>query len=97
MNESHDESSPIYGSRFMREEIAKAKLPERGMPAKIACQLIHNELTTQANPTLNMASFVTTVMDDECDKLISENPGINSIDTEIIVLIMTLKIDVLQS
>jgi hypothetical protein len=30
-----------------------------------------------------MASFVTTIMDEECDRLISENLGVNYIDTEV--------------
>jgi len=53
------------------------------MDPRVAYQLIHDELQTQGNPTLNMASFVTTVMDEECDRLISENLGVNYIDTEV--------------
>ena len=30
-----------------------------------------------------MASFVTTIMDDECGRLIGENLGVNYIDTEV--------------
>jgi glutamate decarboxylase len=53
------------------------------MDPRSAYHLIHDELQTQGNPTLNMASFVTTIMDEECDRLISENLGVNSIDTEV--------------
>jgi glutamate decarboxylase len=48
-----------------------------------AYHLIHDELQTQGNPTLNMVSLVTTIMDEECDRLISENLGVNYIDTEV--------------
>jgi len=75
--------TPTFGSRHMVEPIAKNKLPDRGMAPKTAYQLIHDELQTQGNPTLNMASFVTTVMDEECDRLITENLGVNYIDTEV--------------
>jgi glutamate decarboxylase len=74
---------PTFGSRYMTEPIPKNKLPEKGMDPTVAYHLIHDELATQGNPTLNMASFVTTVMDEECDRLIRENLGVNYIDTEV--------------
>ena len=74
---------PTFGSRYMTDVIPKHKLPQRGMNPQAAYHLIHDELQTQGNPTLNMASFCTTVMDDECNRLISENLGVNYIDTEV--------------
>lgn len=79
----NDVLTPTMGSRCMGEPIPKYKLPERGMDPRAAYQLIHDELQTQGNPALNMASFVTTIMDEECDRLISENLGVNYIDTEV--------------
>jgi glutamate decarboxylase len=78
-----DAVTPAFGSRYMSEAIPKTKLPKKGMDPKSAYHLIHDELQTQGNPTLNMASFVTTIMDDECDRLICENLGVNYIDTEV--------------
>lgn len=75
--------TPTFGSRYVTEPIPKYKLPEKSMDPKAAYHLIHDELQLQGNPTLNLASFVTTVMDEECDKLISENLGVNYIDTEV--------------
>ena len=75
--------APTFGSRYMRDAIPKTKLPEKAMDPRSAYHLIHDELQTQGNPTLNMASFVTTIMDEECDRLISENLGVNYIDTEV--------------
>ena len=74
---------PTFGSRYMSVAIPKNKLPATGMDPRAAYHLIHDELQTQGNPTLNMASFVTTIMDEECDRLISENLGVNYIDTEV--------------
>ena len=74
---------PTFGSRYMTEPIPKYKVPEKSMDPKAAYHLIHDELQTQGNPVMNMATFCTTVMDDECDKLISENLGVNYIDTEV--------------
>lgn len=75
--------TPTFGSRYMTEPIPKYKIPEQGMDPRTAYHLIHDELATQGNPTLNLSSFVTTVMDEECDRLISENLGVNYIDTEV--------------
>ena len=75
--------TPTFGSRYMTEPIPKRQLPEKGMDPRAAYHLIHDELQTQGNPTLNMASFVTTVMDEECNRLIGENLGVNYIDTEV--------------
>lgn len=77
------ENTPLFGSRFMRGGLPKDKLPQEPMDPKAAYQLIHDELQTQGNPTLNLASFVTTEMDEECDRLIHENIGVNYIDTEV--------------
>ena len=38
-------------------------------------RFIRDELQLDGNPTLNMASFVTTVMDEEADQLIRDNLG----------------------
>ena len=67
----------------MTEPVPRNKIPENGMDPKTAYHLIHDELATQGNPTMNLSSFVTTVMDEECDRLISENIGVNYIDTEV--------------
>jgi len=80
---SDDMLTPTFGSRFFLESLPAKSLPDKGMSPRAAYQLIHDELATQANPILNMASFVTTVMDEECDRLIGENLGVNYIDTEV--------------
>ncbi len=83
MKRNSDSITPAFGSRYMTDPIPKHRLPENSMDPRAAYHLIHDELQTQGNPTLNMASFVTTVMDEECDRLIAENLGVNYIDTEV--------------
>lgn len=69
-----------YSSRLFSEEIPKYTLPEKSMSAEAAYQLVHDELNLDANPALNLASFVTTWMEPEARKLIDENLHKNFID-----------------
>ena len=71
-----------FGNRYFRENIPKYQLPDEGLPAKYVYELIHNELSLDGNPLLNLASFVTTWMEPEADKLINENMGKNFIDLD---------------
>ncbi|MDD4594129.1 glutamate decarboxylase [Methanobrevibacter sp. UBA46] len=71
-----------FGSRYFKENIPKYSLNENGMPAKSVYQLIHDELSLDGNPILNLASFVTDWMEDEADQLIIENLGKNFIDID---------------
>ena len=80
---SDNKNTPVYGSRFMRESLPKDKMSREAMDPKAAYDLITAELQTQGNPSMNMASFVTTTMDAECDQLIHDNIGVNYIDTEV--------------
>ena len=80
---SSNQNSSIYANSYFQRELPKTKLPEQSLDPKTAYRLIHDEIATQGNPMLNMASFVTTVMDEECDRLITENLGVNYIDTEV--------------
>lgn len=57
-------------------------MPEDGMPARAAYQLIHDELNLDGNPALNLASFVTTWMEPEADKLIMESIDKNFVDND---------------
>ena len=74
--------APTYGSRFSTEPIPKYQLPESGMPAEIVYQLIHDELRLDGSAALNLASFVTTWMDQEAQRLMSETMDKNYIDQD---------------
>lgn len=78
----HNATTTAYGSRYFNQSIPKYELPREGMPAKAAYQLIHDELNLDGNPALNLASFVTTWMEPEADKLIMESVDKNFVDND---------------
>lgn len=81
-NDPDDTLAPAYGSRSLSEPVPKYRLPEGDMPARLAYQLIHDELALDGNPALNLATFVTTWMEPEAEKLINETLNVNSIDQD---------------
>ena len=72
--------SPLYSRREFSDPIPKYELGERGMEPRIAYELIHDELMLDGNARLNLATFVTTWMDPEAEKLMSETFDKNMID-----------------
>jgi glutamate decarboxylase len=74
------EISPTYSMRYFTESIPKYQIPEDGMPANAAYQLIHDALHFDGLSAFNIGSFTTTWMDPEAEKLIMENLGKNYID-----------------
>ncbi|CAG8444521.1 24763_t:CDS:10 [Dentiscutata erythropus] len=75
-------STSVYGSRWDIEPIPKYTLPDKEMPPHIAYKLIKDDLQLDGNPVLNLATFVTTYMEDEAEKLMTENLPKNFIDYE---------------
>ncbi|KAG9318391.1 glutamate decarboxylase [Chiua virens] len=71
-----------YGSRYGTESLPKFHLPSKGVTPDIAYQLIHDELSTDGHPTLNLASFVSTWMPEAANKLMMENMSKNLIDQD---------------
>jgi glutamate decarboxylase len=55
---------------------------ESEIPARTAARLVHDELLMDGTPALNLASFVTTYMEEEAEKLMLENLSKNFIDVE---------------
>jgi len=82
MDESEREHTTTYGSRYFTKSVPKYEMPEKGMPARAAYQIIHDELNLDGNPALNLASFVTTWMEPEADMLIMESIGKNYVDND---------------
>src|SRR5436309_1291046 len=69
-----------YGGRFLRQEAPAEKLPQVGMPPVDAMRLVSEELTIDGSPMRNLATFVTTWMEPEAQRLIAENLHRNFID-----------------
>lgn len=82
MKDSDRGHASTYSGRYFRENIPKYEIPKNGMPSNAAYQLIHDELSIDANPALNLSSFVTTWMEPEAEKLIMENLNVNFIDSD---------------
>jgi len=57
-------------------------MPEESIPKEAAYQIINDELMLDGNPRLNLASFVTTWMEPECDKLIMASINKNYVDMD---------------
>ncbi|KAI0747902.1 glutamate decarboxylase [Daedaleopsis nitida] len=71
-----------YGGRYGTEPIPKYKLPSKGVDADSTYQLIHDELSLDGCPALNLASFVHTWMPKQADQLMMENISKNLIDQD---------------
>jgi glutamate decarboxylase len=69
-----------FGNRFLLEAAPDDKLPEHGMPATDAMRLIGEELVLDGIPSRNLATFVTTWMEPEAQRVIAENLHRNFID-----------------
>lgn len=73
-----------YSARYLPKAIEKGvpkyEFPKKGMSPRAAYQLVHDEVSLDGNPFLNLASFVNTWMEPEADKLIMENINKNIID-----------------
>ncbi|KAI0974996.1 glutamate decarboxylase [Xylaria arbuscula] len=81
---NHDDTftTSVYGSRFAAEDLPRHEMPEGEMPKEVAYRMIKDELSLDGNPMLNLASFVTTYMEEEAEKLMAESFSKNFIDYE---------------
>ncbi len=69
-----------YGNRFLLEPAPDNALPTHGMRAVDAMRLIGEELVLDGIPMRNLATFVTTWMEPEAQRIIAENLHRNFID-----------------
>lgn len=70
-------------ARFIdvNKDIPKFQMSEKAMSEKAASSIIRNELKLDGNPDLNLASFVTTEVDQACHDLMIANLNKNLVDT----------------
>ncbi|KZF20893.1 glutamate decarboxylase [Xylona heveae TC161] len=71
--------STRYGSS---QELSKFSIPREGAPADTVHQLLRDELDLDGRPTLNLASFVGTYMEDHAQQLMIENISKNLSDAD---------------
>jgi glutamate decarboxylase len=74
--------TPVYARYQMVEPVPKFELPEGELRPGTAYNLIHDELMLDGNARLNLATFVTTWMEPEAEKLMSETFDKNMIDKD---------------
>ena len=72
--------APVFGSCQMKEPAPAEFIPQERTPAVIAYQIVKDETFPQTQPRLNLATFVTTYMDEYGTRLMNEAVGINFID-----------------
>jgi glutamate decarboxylase len=72
--------SPMF--RLDTDAIPRDEAPHGEMPPEVAYQLIHDELMLDGNARLNLATFVTTWMEPEAEKLMAESFDKNMIDKD---------------
>jgi glutamate decarboxylase len=77
---SPDAEARLYGNRFLTEDAPSKEFPAVGMPALDAMRLVDEELVLEGDPWRNLATFVTTWMEPEANRIISENLYRNFID-----------------
>jgi glutamate decarboxylase len=80
--DSEEQLAPTYAGRSFSHDIPKYRLPANGVSADAAYQLVHDELDLDGNPTLNLASFVTSWMEPQADRLAAETLAKNLIDQD---------------
>ncbi len=70
----------LFGNRFLTEDAPANEFPEQGMPALDAMRLVGEEIAVEGDPQRNLATFVTTWMEPEAQRIIAENLYRNFID-----------------
>src|SRR3954447_12453470 len=69
-----------YGNAFLRSDAPDHHMPAVGMSATDALRLLEEEIALDGLPMRNLATFVTTWMEPEAQRLIAENLHRNYID-----------------
>ncbi|KAL4632947.1 hypothetical protein ACB092_04G086500 [Castanea dentata] len=80
--DSGEQLQPTFASRYVRTAVPKYKMPADPIPKEAAYQIINDELMLDGTPRLNLASFVTTWMEPECEKLMMAAINKNYVDMD---------------
>ena len=74
--------APAYTGRLATSPIPSLRLPDDAMEPDATYQFIHDELMLDGSSRLNLATFVTTWMDPQAEKLMAETFDKNMIDKD---------------
>ncbi len=75
-----ERSSALYGNRFLTEEAPSTMFPATGMSPTDTMRMLDEDLALEGDPMRNLATFVTTWMEPEAQRIIAENLHRNFID-----------------
>jgi glutamate decarboxylase len=78
--EVSDADAALFGNRFVTEEVPSSAFPDAGMTAVDAMRLVAEDLALEGLPERNLATFVTTWMEPEAQRIIATNLHRNFID-----------------
>ena len=76
----YDAAAALFGNRFAVQDTPDRAFPEEGMTAVDAFRLVAEDLAIEGDPVRNLATFVTTWMEPEAQRLIAANLHRNFID-----------------
>ncbi|HYJ53954.1 MAG TPA: glutamate decarboxylase, partial [Mycobacterium sp.] len=68
----HSSLTPAYCGRMSNTPVPALRLPDESMEPEQTYRFIHDELMLDGSSRLNLATFVTTWMDPEADRLMAE-------------------------
>jgi glutamate decarboxylase len=72
--------APIFTAETDR--LPRNRIPDGELPPDVAYQIIHDELMLDGNARMNLATFVTTWMEPQAEKLMAESLDKNMIDKD---------------
>ena len=75
-----DADAALFGNRFATREVPSTTFPDTGMTAVDAMRLVAEDLALEGDLARNLATFVTTWMEPEAQRIIAENLHRNFID-----------------
>lgn len=73
-------TTAVFGSEEMLKSAPIDKIPQHPTTPEIAYRMVQDETYAQTQPRLNLATFVTTYMDEYATKLMNDAIAINYID-----------------
>ncbi|MFC9660288.1 glutamate decarboxylase [Nocardia sp. NPDC127606] len=74
--------SPAYTGRLSMAPVPALRMPAESMDPDVAYRFIHDELMLDGSSRLNLATFVSTWMDPQAEKLMAETFDKNMIDKD---------------
>ncbi|MGW2092967.1 glutamate decarboxylase [Promicromonospora sukumoe] len=75
-----ERTTALYGNRFLTEEVPSTLFPATGMSPTDTMRMLGEDLALEGDPMRNLATFVTTWMEPEAQRIIAENLHRNFID-----------------